>query len=261
MKLVSACLLIFLIMAQHSYADDPTLVIELIRHGARSDSEVTDTTWMDHDELTPVGMRQHYILGKILANRYQQIFETYNQSKIYVRSTNFNRTLMSANTQLQGIFEGRGPSLTPGTSQERMVPPYDTPLIINILNNLSNVTAAVPNQIQFIPIHTIDTNSDELLYGGPGTCPTAAQWFKDKPVDDQATQIFNSLNASTEELRKRGQNMTLLQDYFTLGDQLVADQFDNRPLPLDIVYNTTLYNDTVFGFQWYTNYVYQWNGR
>ena len=54
----------------------------------------------------------HYILGQNLYKFYwNQLFagtpfaNTYNQSKFYVKSTNFNRTIESAFSQLLGIFE------------------------------------------------------------------------------------------------------------------------------------------------------------
>ena len=262
MKFLSVYLLVLTIFIKYSYADDlPNLVIELFRHGARSDSEVNDTTWADHDELTPVGMRQHYILGKLLAERYPHILGTFDANKIYVRSTNFNRTLMSAAAQLQGIFEGMGPSLPDGSSPDLMIPPYaNTTLVNEILANLSNTTAALPNNLQLVTINTADLNNDELLYGGPGTCPTSAQWFKDKPTDDQAQKVFDSLSTTTKALGVLGQNMKQLDDYFQLGDMLVADHFSNKSLPPGIEFNSSVYNDTVFGFQWFTNYVYTGTG-
>ena len=51
-------------------------------------------------ELTSVGERQHYVLGQTLRERYikntQFLAENYNYEEIYVRSTNVNRTIMSA---------------------------------------------------------------------------------------------------------------------------------------------------------------------
>jgi hypothetical protein len=53
----------------------------------------------------------HYILGQSLYKNYwNQLFgstpymNAYNQSKFYVKSTNFNRTIESAQSQLLGIF-------------------------------------------------------------------------------------------------------------------------------------------------------------
>ena len=54
----------------------------------------------------------HYILGKILYDKYwNQLFantpyaNVYHPTQIYVKSTNFNRTIQSAQSQLQGWLE------------------------------------------------------------------------------------------------------------------------------------------------------------
>ena len=59
-----------------------------------------------------------YLLGKKIYQRYwNQLFgntpyeNQYNQSKIYVKSTNYNRTIESVQSQLMGILENL-PELT-----------------------------------------------------------------------------------------------------------------------------------------------------
>ena len=51
----------------------------------------------------------HYILGRQLFSQYwDRLFGSvreYNQSKFFVKSTNVNRTIESAQSQLLGIFE------------------------------------------------------------------------------------------------------------------------------------------------------------
>lgn len=58
----------------------------------------------------------HYLLGKKLYEVYwNKLFGgtpfqyRYNQSKFYVQSTNYNRTIESAQAHLQGIFENLPP--------------------------------------------------------------------------------------------------------------------------------------------------------
>lgn len=51
-------------------------------------------------ELTSVGMREHFVLGATLRNKYitemQFLQDTFNMSEMYIFSTDQNRTLMSA---------------------------------------------------------------------------------------------------------------------------------------------------------------------
>jgi hypothetical protein len=62
-------------------------------------------------ELSRQGKSMHYILGQSLYAAYwERLFggtpyaNVYNQSKFYARSTNYNRTIESLQSQLLGIF-------------------------------------------------------------------------------------------------------------------------------------------------------------
>ncbi len=76
----------------------------------------------------------HYILGQNLYKTYwDQLFSgtpyynIYNQSKIYVKSTNVNRTIQSVQSQLLGIFE----NVDKLTLSEKDVP-YSLPQWTNV---------------------------------------------------------------------------------------------------------------------------------
>jgi hypothetical protein len=84
--------------------------------------------------LTAAGIGQQYRLGKYLRTRYGSILSpTYLSSEINVRSTDYDRTLMSAQSNLIGLYP---------------------------LSNIS--TDNVP--IQPIPIHTVSQNQDFVCY-------------------------------------------------------------------------------------------------
>lgn len=94
-------------------------VASLFRHGARyhlnalADGNSTHDMW---GELTPIGMRQHQNLGKTLNKEYIQNLQflspTYVKGQIEVYSTDVNRTISSALSQLYGIYPpGNGPKL------------------------------------------------------------------------------------------------------------------------------------------------------
>ena len=56
-------------------------------------------------------MQQHYHLGSLFHQRYSTemkasyLFDNYTRTQIYVRSTDVDRTLMSAQCQLASLFE------------------------------------------------------------------------------------------------------------------------------------------------------------
>ena len=121
------------------------LVQILFRHGDRSAVQTypndiyNETIWDKYGgfgQLTQTGMRQHHTFGTYLRNRYFGFFDIiYNKNKISVRSTDYDRTLMSAYSLLSGLF-------LPVDYQEW------NPFI----------------QWQPIPVHTTDAKNDQVIF-------------------------------------------------------------------------------------------------
>ena len=60
-------------------------------------------------QLTRRGMRRHLELGRWLRGRYSGwLAETYDRAEVVVRSTDVDRTLMSALSNLAGLFPPQG---------------------------------------------------------------------------------------------------------------------------------------------------------
>lgn len=85
----------------------------LFRHGDRTpiDPYPTDpykdpSNWpTGFGQLTNAGKKRHYELGKWLRQRYAGVLnDTYSREDIFVRSTDVDRTLMSASANLAGLF-------------------------------------------------------------------------------------------------------------------------------------------------------------
>ncbi|CAD5217721.1 unnamed protein product [Bursaphelenchus okinawaensis] len=122
------------------------------RHGDRTPSTLipTDTdngidSWPEGlGELTVKGEGQQYELGKLLRQRYDGFLDKkYSPFQIYVRSSDYNRTLASAQANLIGLF-----------------PPEDSELFNKQL------------RWRPIPVHTIPKNEDRELFDRI-TCPHA----------------------------------------------------------------------------------------
>ena len=101
-------------------------VLEYSRHGARTPSadnfdnktgkylDLFNFTWDGRGELTPIGMRQHYILGIRNRLKYSNFldFSNFNHQEILIMSNLLNRTIESAYSQLLGMFPpGTGPQI------------------------------------------------------------------------------------------------------------------------------------------------------
>lgn len=133
------------------------LVHLVYRHGDRTPSAEfpTDPTpgiWpQGFGELTNLGKMQQYELGKFLKKRYLNGFmnSSYNDDEITVRSTDKSRTLMSAYTNLAGLY--------PPKDHEKWNPNLDW---------------------QPIPVHTLPKDEDQLLYM-TSNCPRYMQIYNE----------------------------------------------------------------------------------
>lgn len=116
----------------------PVFIIELNRHGARAPvsklADVVKLPWIDKygkGELTPVGQRQRYFLGKHMFYKYPEIFKNGLKPREYhVRSTSYNRTIMSAFSEVMGIMNGSTYGITKEplvfeNGDERLNPPQE----------------------------------------------------------------------------------------------------------------------------------------
>lgn len=174
---------ICLILAAHLFIsplqakEKLVFAVDLIRHGDRTPMHQIPKSphaWAGLGELTPKGMQQEYELGKNLRAKYitQLHFlpEHYDGTTMLVRSTDFNRTLMSAESLLLGLYPlGTGP-------------------------DLENGTAALPYHFQPIPIHTVVAKKDYLLKQKAGTNPWQVSMMKNKMKRawDEKTKALSS---------------------------------------------------------------------
>jgi hypothetical protein len=83
--------------------------------------------WGAPGQLTPTGMRQHYLNGQVFRKRYIDEYKllspTYNPEEVYVRATDVNRTIMSAQSQLLGWYPDSAYQLESEETAQRAVPP------------------------------------------------------------------------------------------------------------------------------------------
>ncbi|MBX9742521.1 MAG: histidine phosphatase family protein [Chthoniobacterales bacterium] len=125
--------------------DQLIFAVDVIRHGDRNpirDIPKAPHLWPEGlQQLTPLGMHQEYELGKKHRQRYvfqeKLLPRSYQPETIYVRSTDVDRTLMSAQCFLMGLY-----------------PPGTGPLIAFPFQ------PALPHRFQPISIHTVAEKED-----------------------------------------------------------------------------------------------------
>ena len=124
-------LLLFVILLP-SLSPSLLQVISVYRHGAREPiyEYYNANTFFDKGQLTSVGMRQHYNLGKELRSIYidklKFLSPNYSPQEFFVRSTFVNRTVVSAISQLSGLYPmGTGPKLPKKLNKNLTLPPFE----------------------------------------------------------------------------------------------------------------------------------------
>jgi hypothetical protein len=150
-RIITFALILALLLGSKIAAAEEKLIfaVTLIRHGDRTPCHSFAACPYDWTpgigELTPLGMHQEYLLGQSLRTRYVEelrlLPQRYHYNSIYVRATNYNRTIMSAMAFLCGLYPpGTGPLLDDGKP-------------------------ALPAAYQLIPLRTMPVDQDRLLHG------------------------------------------------------------------------------------------------
>ena len=121
--------------------------LDLMRHGDRAPIKAMPkapyTRTIPLGQLSPEGIAQCYQLGTKFRQKYvvenHLLPESYDPKLMYVRSSDFDRTLMSAQSVLMGLYPlGTGPHLKDGSP-------------------------AIPGGLQPIPIHTLPQHKDTFI--------------------------------------------------------------------------------------------------
>ena len=190
---------------------------EIIRHGDRTPTATLPTApyaWPEGlGELTAIGMQQEFKLGqefrKFYITQEKLLPNNYDPKTLYVRSSNFNRTLMSAQSVLLGLYPlGTGP-------------------------RLANNKYALSSGFQPIPIHTIEVSKDDLLVAHD----TKRIEFNNlvKQIVYQTPKWQKQNKQLAEKFKQWSKALEIpinnLDDVFSLGDNLYIRQLHQAPIP------------------------------
>lgn len=186
-------------------------VTVLFRHGDRSPVKAYPTdpyqesAWpQGFGQLSQEGMKQHYVLGQFLRERYKGFLnESYDRHEISVRSTDYDRTLMSAEANLAGLYPPSG----------RQV--FKPDLIW-----------------QPIPVHTVPQSEEKLLSFPRGDCPRYEQLMN----ETEHTESFLNVTLTYQDFidlvkNKTGLNKTNVESVWSVYDTLFCESRHNLTAP------------------------------
>jgi len=157
---------------EHEEEKELIMLLELTRHGARSPiysgSSLLNTTWEKGlGELTNIGERQHYLQGLRLRKKYITdlafLSDTFDPRFMHIRSTDVNRTIMSAHSQMLGLYPtGYGPKFDTNDERRNALPPFS---ISDGAQSFSDQFDVLFQRYDPVPVHVSGLSNDHLLRG------------------------------------------------------------------------------------------------
>ena len=241
-------------------------IAEVCRHGARSPWAYApwdrDGRWSGEGQITPGGLRMHYLIGHELRNRFilqeQFLSQNYRDGEVYAHSTDYNRTIMSAQSQLLGLYpSGTGPEITPEVTK-KAVPPISVRDLNVITKALGN--HALPNRTQIIPIHSEATEETLILDPVGGPCQALNELSLARQLSSELNEIYakypDAISAVASYLNLT--NSAAIEQFSAILDSLFANRFHGYEVP-EVFKNETLYermynlNLEVYKYLYYTD--------
>eukprot|EP00826_Nyctotherus_ovalis_P012483 TRINITY_DN13306_c0_g2_i3.p1 TRINITY_DN13306_c0_g2~~TRINITY_DN13306_c0_g2_i3.p1 ORF type:complete len:196 (+),score=31.19 TRINITY_DN13306_c0_g2_i3:197-784(+) len=122
---------------------------------------------MGYGKLTPMGKRQHYLLGRGFRKQYIEdekfLSDVYNSSEFLVRSTGYERTVISGDSFLKGFYKDNLERLT--EDQVKNVKIWVPPIKISEAEKIKRELkmSGLPFDIPVIPVISYNRAYDKLL--------------------------------------------------------------------------------------------------
>ncbi|XP_044291682.1 lysosomal acid phosphatase isoform X2 [Varanus komodoensis] len=190
---------------------DSKLLFQLYRHGDRSPVKAypqdphQESAWpQGFGQLSQKGMQQQWELGQVLRRRYNGFLNaSYNRQEIFIRSTDFDRTLMSAEANLAGLYPPEGQQVfNPNVSW------------------------------QPIPVHTVPDSVEQLLKFPLSPCPR----YEQLQNETRQTEEYRNRTIQNMEFLEMVANMTGVQDVslesvWSIYDTLFCEKTHEMHLP------------------------------
>ena len=252
--------IILLLLKYISSEERLIFAFEINRHGARAPAygvkdgiDLFQEEWTSNGELSDVGKRQLYLLGSGVRKRYikeyKLLSENYNPQEIYIKSTDYNRTIDSVYSFIQGLYpNGFGKNISekvinntnityPPNINENYKKEFD-----NILNKsfLNGTNYALPYNMEILPVHISNPLDDKFLLFDSNYCPALREQLDNVHNNKTIKNYSKKLKEKTKDLfiesekkftNKNIKNNNFLDDFWTLyryEDNLVCNKQDER---------------------------------
>jgi hypothetical protein len=189
-----------LLISQLSSTDTVVQIIGLLRSGNSfpedgpvldviENSEYTEDSQL-YSEITGNGLRSAYILGQDLAARYSLIKDTQKLSEFSMKASKTNRSLMSAQAIMLGVFGLNNDTRTVNVAEEFQLPPFNGEKVDVSFNT------PLPNGVYPVPFESYNKEFNYVL----------------SPWDEFGCKDFNNFN--TSEIDKKSTYIDKFNEIF-----------------------------------------------
>jgi hypothetical protein len=209
-------------------------VFETFRHGARApfegindiNEDIFGQKWeFGSEEITEVGMREHYLAGYRSRERYSGFLsQKYDLSEVYAITSDVNRTIMSAYSHLNGLFPpSKGKELS-DFQISQAIPPVYIPNLDSLLKELGRFPLS--KSAQAIPLHIFEKNSNYFYID----CPALSPYYEHNRNAQIIKDLFQNFNFTYGELISKNFNITFkdFNDIEHFSDLITCSYYDNR---------------------------------
>ena len=263
---------ILIILIINSHQSQLRWAFEIFRHGARTPysgmtpdfKDCFGAQWFGLKELTGIGLRQHFLVG--YRNRIKYVNETnlikpeYDPREVFIISTDSNRTIMSANAQVQGLYPpGTGPQIFQNQS-DNAVPPVNIEDIKEEKEKLDEDDfAALPYKMNIIPVHSFFNADHFIQLQDKKVCPTTVEYYKKnqkrKDVVEFLDKMTEKYGDKLQELLINNESRDVLKDYtkaYYIFDTIISRYTEGYELPIlnESVTDEMLLNDSFKFFEY-----------
>ena len=240
---------IFLILIVKTIQEEKILfAFQMNNNGARSPNygvnneiDFFKEKWYGNNELSIIGKRQLYLSGIKARKRYinKLIQETYNPQDILIKSTDYNHTIESIYSFLQGLYQyGQNISNININKKEIIYPPnkkykehFDK--ILKEYNMENNINA-LPYGISIQPIHIFYKPNNDFQLLNENKCKGINEIIEQYNKRIEIKEFVNNLSDDVKDMFKKlenSPNIDFLYNYNNLykySDSFVCDYFDVR---------------------------------
>uniref|UniRef100_A0A8R1TJV5 Acid phosphatase n=1 Tax=Onchocerca volvulus TaxID=6282 RepID=A0A8R1TJV5_ONCVO len=212
-------LIFLLILNGTTIAADELILVQIVwRHGDRAPMSTYPTDIHQEEawpygwgELTELGMQQQFALGRLIRYRYIEgnynfLSNNYKPKELYIRSTDVNRTLVSALANLAGMY----PTGIPGKDypKSKQWPSHWTP----------------------IPIHTVQ-NEEDFVGNAFSRCPRADQLTAIIRCSKHYQEVANENKEFFDYVSEKSGMKVNLDNIHTINDIHYAETVHNMSQP------------------------------